>query len=339
MSVKPVVSIITPTFNHGKFIFQCIESVLNQTFQSWEMIIVNDGSSDETEEVVLKFAEKDKRIKYHYQSNKGIQRLNETYNFALEKSQGELVCILEGDDYWEHDKLEFQVNILQNNPKLVLTYGKAHGIIDGTNRIMRTYPQNVIGKESHYNNRPLGSFFNIIYDDFTVPVTYMIRKRYLHKIGGFIQVLPFPAVDLSTFLALSEEGDFSFQDRILGYWRISPNQTTKTFPMEILEGSQKIISDHLHSLPPEIKQHITITDDVIKKEYKKRIIVVHARNGRIQLIKKEFRNARKSFLKALTSHGFTHISWKLRALIGLVMSYLKLDMEFIAEYFGKGRFN
>ncbi len=104
---NPLVSIITPTYNHEKFIGTCIESVLKQTYQNWEMIIIDDGSTDKTGVVVAKYD--DDRIKYVKQENLGIWKLSETYNKALDMSMGDLVAILEGDDAWPNFKLEEQV--------------------------------------------------------------------------------------------------------------------------------------------------------------------------------------------------------------------------------------
>ena len=81
-----LVSIITPTYNHEKFIGKCIESVLAQSYPHWEQIIVDDGSNDGTEEIVASY--NDERIKYIKQENKGIWRLKETYNKALKNSNG-----------------------------------------------------------------------------------------------------------------------------------------------------------------------------------------------------------------------------------------------------------
>jgi len=74
----PLVSIITPTYNHERFIAQCIESALAQTYPHWEQIIIDDGSTDRTAEIVARYD--DERIIYVRQANQGIWRLAETYN-------------------------------------------------------------------------------------------------------------------------------------------------------------------------------------------------------------------------------------------------------------------
>ena len=92
--MEPIlVSIITPTYNHEKFIGNCIESVLAQTYPYWEQIIVDDGSNDDTGKIIASY--KDKRIKYIKQKNKGIWKLKETYNKALD-IQWENRCYFRG---------------------------------------------------------------------------------------------------------------------------------------------------------------------------------------------------------------------------------------------------
>ena len=79
----PLVSIITPTYNHEKYIGDCIRSVQDQTYTNWEMIIVDDGSTDRTFTIAQTSADSHDRIKLCTQKNLGIFRLGETYNFAL----------------------------------------------------------------------------------------------------------------------------------------------------------------------------------------------------------------------------------------------------------------
>ncbi len=88
---QPLVSIITPTYNHEKFIGTCIESVLKQTYQNWEMIIIDDGSTDKTGFIVAKY--NDNRIRYVKQENVGIWKLKGTYNKALNMSSGNLIAL------------------------------------------------------------------------------------------------------------------------------------------------------------------------------------------------------------------------------------------------------
>lgn len=109
----PSVSIITPTYNCGKFIEETIRSVQAQTYKDWEMIIVDDGSKDDTERIVTAIAKKDERIRYiRNPKNCGAAV---TRNRALSEARGEWVAFLDSDDLWLPEKLERQVAFMKDN--------------------------------------------------------------------------------------------------------------------------------------------------------------------------------------------------------------------------------
>ena len=108
-----LVSIITPSFNSEKFIAETIQSVQNQTYQNWEMIIVDDCSLDKTVSIAEEIAVSDSRIKIfklEKNSGTGIAR-----NAALGKTSGRYIAFLDADDLWKPEKLEKQINFLKNN--------------------------------------------------------------------------------------------------------------------------------------------------------------------------------------------------------------------------------
>ncbi|KAF2511329.1 glycosyltransferase family 2 protein [Flavobacterium foetidum] len=108
-----LVSILTPTYNTEKFIRATIESVQNQTYRNWEMILVDDASTDETVSVIEEFAQKDSRIKLFKldkNSGNGFAR-----NAALEKATGKYIAYLDSDDLWFPAKLEKQIQFLKAN--------------------------------------------------------------------------------------------------------------------------------------------------------------------------------------------------------------------------------
>lgn len=110
---KGLVSIITPTYNCGKFIEYTIKSVLMQTYQNWEMLIVDDCSTDQTKEIVEKYVKKDKRIIYFrldVNSGPAIAR-----NTAMKKANGEYMAFLDSDDLWLPDKLSKQISWMKEN--------------------------------------------------------------------------------------------------------------------------------------------------------------------------------------------------------------------------------
>ena len=90
------VSVIIPCYNHAKYLSCALDSVLGQSYSDWECVVVNDGSSDHTEEVCREYQKKDKRIKYHYQQNKGLAGARNT---GIRQAVGEYILTLDADDY------------------------------------------------------------------------------------------------------------------------------------------------------------------------------------------------------------------------------------------------
>ena len=108
MENKPLVSIITPTYNHEKYLAECINSVIGQTYADWEMIILNDGSTDRTLSTAASYQKSEGRIRVVNQENVGIFRLSETYNKGVGLSSGKYIAILEGDGLWRRSGRTFK---------------------------------------------------------------------------------------------------------------------------------------------------------------------------------------------------------------------------------------
>ena len=130
-----LISIITPTYNCAQFIGETIKSVINQTYTNWEMIIVDDASNDNTEEVVQSI--KDERIKYiRLKENSGAATAR---NIAMENASGKFMAFLDSDDIWIKDKLEKQVKfMIDNNYNFTCTaYEKMNEKGDSLNKVFK----------------------------------------------------------------------------------------------------------------------------------------------------------------------------------------------------------
>ena len=115
---KNLVSVIIPVFNSERYIASAVESVLKQTYKEFELIVVNDGSTDKTVKVLEQYID---RIHYAYQPNKGVAAAR---NAGIRASKGEYIAFLDSDDLWIRDTLILHVNYLQNNPNIGLVYGE-----------------------------------------------------------------------------------------------------------------------------------------------------------------------------------------------------------------------
>src|SRR5687767_15367714 len=107
--VQPLVSVIMPAYNTEKFIGESIQSVVDQTYANWELLIVDDGSTDKTADIIRQHAALDSRVKYLFQQN---GRQAKARNLSIEHSQGTLIAFLDADDLWLPEKLERQLQAL-----------------------------------------------------------------------------------------------------------------------------------------------------------------------------------------------------------------------------------
>ncbi len=334
MENKPLVSIITPTYNHEKYLADCIESVLAQTYPNWEMIILNDGSSDRTAEIAATYREADSRISLVNQENVGIFRLFETYNKGVDMAKGEYIAILEGDDCWFPQKLDKQVAALQNNPSAVLCWSMARCVNADKSQVYYTAPDRNAPDANFYHNEPVGSILNIfLYRNCIPALTILIRRDGLKQIGGFKQLFNLPLVDLPTLYELAAIGPFIFIPETLGDWRNYANQVTKTYPAVMTEGFYKLAKSFLNS--PFGKEVLKVDENALDCYYAHRMVIAYARSGRYKLIRKEYASARKDYLKAIFGYGMAEPVWKLRAVVGWVFSLFHLDVEGLSRVLGK----
>ena len=150
--VDGLVSIIMPSWNTGRFIAESIQSVLNQTYTNWELLIVDDCSTDNTDQVVASF--NDHRIKYfHNEKNCGAAL---TRNKAMREAQGEWIAFLDSDDLWMPEKLEKQIRFMKENG-YVLTFTE-YEKIDEEDTPLNIYVSgpNVVDKRRMYNYDYIG---------------------------------------------------------------------------------------------------------------------------------------------------------------------------------------
>jgi cellulose synthase/poly-beta-1,6-N-acetylglucosamine synthase-like glycosyltransferase len=129
----PIVSVTICCYNSEQYIAETLQSVLNQTFDHFEIVVVNDGSTDRTEEIVKSFS--DPRIKYHFQANAGV---GATRNRAVDLSRGKYVAFLDHDDLWEPTKLEKQIPLFETQPEVALVYSDCY-FIDPNGERFATY--------------------------------------------------------------------------------------------------------------------------------------------------------------------------------------------------------
>ncbi len=171
------VSIITPLYNSGKFVSETIESVLVQTYTNWEMLIVDDCSSDDGAEIVKKYCEKDSRIKYiKLEKNSGAAVAR---NKAIKLAQGDYIAFLDSDDLWKKEKLEKQIKFMKEKD-CAFSFTEYETIDEegNKNNILIKVPNSPIGYRRYLLTTPIGCL-TAMYDVKKIGKFYMplIRKR------------------------------------------------------------------------------------------------------------------------------------------------------------------
>jgi len=215
------VTVLSPTYQHSEFIGDCIRSVLAQTVQDWEMVIVDDGSDDGTADIAESFD--DPRIVVLRRQHEGVAGLGRAYASAVAMANSPFVAILEGDDTWPATKLEDELPLF-DDPAVVLAYGSA-GLMDEQGCVYAHFwyaPHEGVAR-----NDPVGTILPALVNvNFIVTATVMVRHSALEQIGGFLQPSGIPYVDHPTWLRLATTGTFARSSRVLGYWRRHGRQLT-----------------------------------------------------------------------------------------------------------------
>ena len=243
MRYEPLVSIITLTYNHENYIAECIESVLCQTYENWEMIILDDASTDRTPFIIEEYAKKDKRIEFiRNEKNMGMYNLDVNYNTALKEAKGEWIGYLEGDDVFTKRSLEYRIKALneldsEEIPEIALVHGSAGRIWMDSEILDIAY-----NPFSHYldvvNNNPVGSALKVFLQgiNFIFPGSVLINKTKIDKIGGFKKdIEDAPYVDYHTWMHLTLEGRFLYLNKITYFWRRHSSSITMNYHEDLVK--------------------------------------------------------------------------------------------------------
>jgi Glycosyl transferase family 2 len=317
----PVVTVITPTFNHAPFIGRCLSSVLEQTECRWEQIVIDDGSTDGTAEIVRHVA--DGRIRYVHRHHRGIRGLGDAYNLALGMARGELIAVLEGDDFWPPDKLERQLPAFRN-PQIVLSWGQA-AETDADGVPLRLFPD--AGLLLRLQNRSVSEAAKALLEVNCIPAcTVICRRSALLAVGGFQQPDGLPNVDYPTWLELCRVGRFAPVNHLLGYYRRHGGQVSVVMRREMLRNL-RMRTTFVERLPPSERQALGVSLEQARRFERRRRAGVEFASGRAALMGGRHAVAASHFRQAFRAGDSPT---RARAILGLSAVYLRLDLERMA---------
>lgn len=212
----PLVSAIIPVFNSEKYIAETINSVLRQTYKNIELIIVDDGSTDQTLEIVKQITLKDNRVKYYSIPPAG--RPSVPRNYGIQKSNGEFIAFLDSDDLWHKRKTEIQLKRIIASPSSAFIYSMSITFGD-VSPFSKQYELLPLPFRAAKNKLDLLAIGN------TVPLSSVIvRKDKLVEQKGFDEDPLLQVEDYDLWIRLSEKNDFIFLPAVLVKYRIHTNQ-------------------------------------------------------------------------------------------------------------------
>lgn len=223
------VSVAMPTYNRGYILADAIKSVLAQTFRDWELVIVDDGSRDNTQEVVSHF--QDSRLRYlRHEANRGYSA---ACNTGMSAARGDLIAFLDSDDFWEPDKLERSVQFLDTNSAVVAVFTdtKKH---DGRNSFSSSVRADCPQTTEHIRSQGFPqttvlaqpAAYALFLEELPVKMPSLMIRRDAAKIagGGFREDWS-SASDWEFLLRLARQGSFGYIDLPLTTVRIQADST------------------------------------------------------------------------------------------------------------------
>lgn len=279
MNDVPHVSVVVAACNAAETLDEALASVAAQTYRNFELIVVDDGSTDATPELLAGYAAKWPWMTWFRQENAGVATAR---NRAIERARGDLLAFQDADDIWLPEKLAEQVPLLDQNPGTDLVFA------DST-----FFPPDPDSPGSLFQQKPpqRGRVLQrLLMGCFVLLGTVVVRKSALLEAGGFVDgQTPYEDVDL--ILRLAEQHDFDYVDKVLMRWRIRPESQSHRDPLanqvrdlEMFDHWVARRPDLFPANAPEVKDHRA---------------KVYARMGRTLLARRDWKGSRRAYRRAI----------------------------------------
>jgi len=233
MTTNPLVSILVPSYNHSSFVEDTIKSILAQTYENVELIVIDDGSTDNSADIIERLAT-DAKFTYICQHNHGVAA---TLNQALSLATGKYISLCASDDIYFSDKIATQVQYLEQYPEYGMCYGK---VLCFNESIDHTW-------EYPTSNKKDWVYDDLLHGCFIPAPSTFIRRDVIEEVGGFDETLWIEDWDL--WLRISLKYPIGYQDKFFTYYRQHENNlSTQAFKMYIGEKAtlNKHVNHHKH---------------------------------------------------------------------------------------------
>ncbi|MFT4803160.1 MAG: teichuronic acid biosynthesis glycosyltransferase TuaG, partial [Psychroserpens sp.] len=229
-----MISVILPFFNSDQYLEASIDSVINQSIDNWELLLINDGSTDHSKTIALSFA--DSRIRYFEQKNRGVSAAR---NLGLANMKGDYFCFLDSDDVFPSKSLESRILVFENSTNIDFVDGVVRKMDQKLNLEIEKWSPNFFGNPLHDLVKLTGKSF--------LGLTWMIKKKRGKKYQ--LQEGLTHCEDLYFYLQLSlEGGKYSFTNEVTLFYRDNPASAMKNLlglknGYRFIESKLNMISD------------------------------------------------------------------------------------------------
>ncbi len=245
---NPKVSVIITTYNYGQFIQEAIESILDQTYKNFEIIVIDDGSTDNTKEVLKPYLN---RIKYIYQENSHIPKARNT---GILISKGEYLAFLDADDLWEKEKLKIQVEFLDAHPQIDMVFSDAcvinqKGVIStsflNNKKLLRKIPFQTVSVDNKIFTRSI--FEDMVREIFILVTSVLVKRKVLIQAGMFDEACSRGLEGIDMWLRVINGCNVGFTDKVLSTYRIHGANTSadpQRWRLAYIKLYKKILSNY-----------------------------------------------------------------------------------------------
>ncbi len=232
----PTVDIITPAYNAAKFLPAAIESVIAQTFEDWRILLIDDGSTDDTEAVVAPFVQQlGPKLRYIKQPNGGLPAAR---NAAIRASTAEFLALLDADDLWLPSRLSDSLASFENDPQIGISYGFVSRV-DQNGSVLDTFTN----RQKHGEGW-IAPFIYMRMVDLPCP-TIMFRRQCIDDVGFFDETLK-ATEDRDLWLRIALRYKVAVAPHLIAHYRTSPTSMT-TDPYRMLSAQLQFIQKHYGS--------------------------------------------------------------------------------------------
>ncbi len=286
-----MISVIIPTYNRAFIVGKSIDSVLQQTYNDYEIIVVDDGSTDNTHDSLKPYFNK---IHYEYKENGGIASAR---NRGLEIAQGEYIALLDSDDFWKPEKLERQMACFHAHPEYGMVATRC--VTNTVDTDFRTIEMNKIRR----SGKSGWIYKDLFFRNFIRTSSVVIKKECFDKVGGFDESLP-RCEEIDMWLRLSKQYPVGFINDVLTIYTRRP----KEIRADNIEGRKNWLRVLERNYDPEL---------IPKGLYKKRMAKIYNHLAEKMIKKGDKEEGQKHLQQALSLSPLDISVWKTYLLLNL----------------------